>query len=355
MASLAPLAAVFLVVQSSGSSTAPTANTAVASRAVVAPVIDGRDDDEVWRLAAPITAFRQFRPVEDAEPSFRTETKVAYDARNFYVFIRAFDPHPDSILKLLARRDVRAATDQLKIMVDSYHDRRSGFEFAVNPAGVKRDYAMYNDNQEDDAWDAVWDVGTQVDSLGWTAEFRIPLSQLRYVPRATNTFGFAVWRDIQRYSERVSWPVYRGSQAGVSSQLAELTGLEGLPSPRRPEVAPYVVSKNVSVPVGSSSFDRSQKVTAGADLKYGLTPNLTLDATVNPDFGQVEADPAVLNLGVFETFFQERRPFFVQGAGIFRFDVNCSAVNDCSTGEGLFYSRRVGRSPQLASRTNPHP
>ena len=325
-----------------------TATKATAVRAAVPVVIDGRDDDAVWRIAPPITQFRQFQPKEDGDPRFPTEAKVAYDDRYFYVFIRAFDPHPDSILKLLARRDVRAATDQLKIMVDSYHDRRSGFEFAVNPAGVKRDYAMYNDNQEDDAWDAVWDVGTQVDSLGWTAEFRIPLSQLRYVPRATNTFGFAVWRDIQRYSERVSWPVYRGSQAGVSSQLAELTGLEGLPSPRRPEVAPYVVSKNVSVPVGSSSFDRSQKVTAGADLKYGLTPNLTLDATVNPDFGQVEADPAVLNLGVFETFFQERRPFFVQGAGIFRFDVNCSAVNDCSTGEGLFYSRRIGRSPQLA-------
>src|SRR5213076_993813 len=191
-----------------------------------------------------VRSFRQFRPVEDAEPRYVTETKVAYDAHNFYVFIRAFVPHPDSILKLLARRDVRTASDQLKIIVDSYHDRRTGYEFAVNPAGVKRDYAVYNDSQEDDAWDAVWDVGTQVDSLGWTAEFRIPLSQLRYVPRATNTFGFAVWRDIQRYSERVSWPVYRSSQAGVSSQLGELTGLDGLPSPHRPEIAPYLVTKN---------------------------------------------------------------------------------------------------------------
>jgi len=323
------------------------ATRATAVRATGPVVIDGRDDDEVWRIAPPITQFREFQPKEDGDPRFATEAKAAYDDRYFYVFIRAFDPHPDSILKLLARRDVRAATDQLKIMVDSYHDRRSGFEFAVNPAGVKRDYAMYNDSQEDDAWDAVWDAGTQIDSLGWTAEFRIPLSQLRYVPRATNTFGFAVWRDIQRYSERVSWPVYRGSQAGISSQLGELTGLDGLPSPRRPEVAPYMLTKNESVPTGGA-FDRSQKVTGGADLKYGLTPNLTLDATVNPDFGQVEADPAVLNLSVFETFFQERRPFFVQGAGIFRFDVNCSAVNDCSTGEGLFYSRRVGRSPQIA-------
>src|SRR5216110_869117 len=325
---------------------------ATAVRAAVPVVIDGRDDDEVWRIAQPITQFREFQPKEDGDPRFPTEAKVAYDDRYFYVFIRAFDPHPDSILKLLARRDVRAATDQLKIMVDSYHDRRSGFEFAVNPAGVKRDYAMYNDSQEDDAWDAVWDVGTQVDSLGWTAEFRIPLSQLRYVPRATNTFGFAVWRDIQRYSERVSWPVYRGSQAGVSSQLGELTGLEGLPSPRRPEIAPYLVTKNVSVAAGGG-FDRSQKVTGGADLKYGITSNLTLDATANPDFGQVEADPSVLNLGAFETFFRERRPFFVEGTGLFQLPVNCFIVNDCNTGEGLFYSRRIGRAPQLVDQYTP--
>src|SRR5438067_6123772 len=322
------------------------AKRASAVRATSPVAIDGRDDDEVWRTAPAITQFREFQPKEDGDPRFPTEAKVAYDDRNIYVFIRAFDPHPDSILKLLARRDVRAATDQLKIMIDSYHDRRSGYEFAVNPAGVKRDYAMYNDSQEDDAWDAVWDAATQVDSLGWTAEFRIPLSQLRYVPRGTNTFGFGIWRDIQRYTERESWPLYRNSQAGISSQLGELTGLERLPSPRRPEIAPYVVTKSVSV-VSAGAFDRSQKVTGGADLKYGLTPSLTLDATVNPDFGQVEADPAVLNLSVFETFFKERRPFFVQGAGIFRFDVNCSAVNDCSTGEGLFYSRRIGRAPQL--------
>src|SRR5437870_1858061 len=272
MSPAVPVLAVLRTLQTSADPQAsrvppPGATSAVAVRADRPVVIDGKDDDPVWSLAPAITAFREFQPKEDGDPRFATEAKVAYDSRSFYVFIRAFDPHPDSILKLLARRDVRAATDQIKIVIDSYHDRRSGFEFAVNPAGVKRDYAMYNDNQEDDAWDAVWDVATQVDSLGWTAEFAIPLSQLRYVPRATNTFGFAVWRDIQRYSERVSWPVYRGSQAGVSSQLGELTGLDGLPSPRRPEVAPYVVTKNVSVSTGSA-FDRSQKVTGGADLNY---------------------------------------------------------------------------------------
>ena len=348
MAALASLPVLVLALQAAGSPPSPAyptaSNSASTTRAALAakpPVIDGRDDDEVWRLATPITGFRQFRPVEDGEPSFRTETKVAYDARNFYVFIRAFDPHPDSILKLLARRDVRTASDQLKIMIDSYHDRRTGYEFAVNPAGVKRDFAVYDDGNEDDAWDGVWEVGTQIDSLGWTAEFRIPLSQMRYAPGPTNTFGFGVWRDIDRYTERVSWPLYRVTRPGLMSQLGEVTGLDGLDAPRRIEVTPYFVTKNVP----ENGFDRSQKLDAGADIKYGLTSNITIDATVNPDFGQVEADPSVLNLGPFETFYQERRPFFIEGTGIFQFGINCSVVN-CS-GEGLFYSRRVGGASRI--------
>jgi len=348
MAPLASLAAVLLAVQTAGSPPTPSpASSSVATtkavRAAVPPTIDGRDDDEVWRLAPAITAFRQFRPVEDGEPRYATETKVAYDSHNFYVFIRAFDPHPDSILKLLARRDIRTASDQLKIIVDSYHDRRTGYEFAVNPAGVKRDYAVYDDANEDDAWDGVWEVATQVDSLGWTAEFRIPLSQMRYTPGPTNTFGFGVWRDIDRYTERESWPLYRVTRPGLMSQLGEVTGLDGLAAPRRLELAPYFVTKNV--PLEGGGFDRSQKVDAGADIKYGLTSNITIDATVNPDFGQVEADPSVLNLGPFETFYQERRPFFIEGTGIFQFGVDCSAVN-CS-GEGLFYSRRVGSASRI--------
>lgn len=318
--------------------------TTSATKAPRPPVIDGRDDDDVWRLAPVISDFTEFQPTEGKAPRFRTEARVAYDAGNFYVFIRAFDPHPDSILQLLGRRDFRTASDQLKIVIDSYHDRRSGYEFAVNPAGVKRDYSISSDVEEDDAWDAVWDVGTTVDSLGWTAEFRIPLSQLRYAPGAANTFGFGIWRDIQRFSERVSWPVYRPSQAGFASQLGEVTGLEGLGSPKRLEVSPYAVAKNEPIQ-GTLGTERNQQFTAGADIKYGLGSNLTLDATVNPDFGQVEADPSVLNLSAFETFFQERRPFFVAGSGIFGFGVNCSQVN-CN-GENLFYSRRIGRRPQL--------
>ncbi len=325
----------------------PAATTATAARALRAPVIDGKDDDEVWLNAPRINDFQEFDPDPGKPARFPTEVRVAYDARNFYVFIRAFDSDPKRILKLLARRDIRTASDQLKIIVDSYHDRRSGYEFAVNPAGVKRDYAISNDGNEDDAWDGVWEAGTQVDSLGWTAEFRIPLSQLRYAQAESNTFGFAVWRDIDRYKERVSWPLYHNNVAGLSSQLGEVQGLTGLAAPRRLEISPYAVTKNITVAKANAVFDHPQKYTGGLDFKYGLSSNLTVDGTVNPDFGQVESDPAVLNLGAFETFFQERRPFFIEGAGLLSFSVNCYAVNDCGS-ENLFYSRRIGRAPQLA-------
>jgi len=346
MMPLMPVAAVILALQGASSpppATAPNATTTMAQRAATPPVIDGKDNDDVWRLAPVIKDFRQFQPTENADPSFATEAKVAYDDHNFYVFVRAFDSHPDSIKRLLARRDVRICCDQIKIVIDSYHDRRTGFEFAVNPGGVKRDYAMYGDDQqEDDAWDGVWEVATQVDSLGWTAEFRIPLSQLRYAHAPSNVFGFAIWRDIDRHGgERVGWPLYRTSRRGFVSQLGDLVGLDGLAAPRRLEVAPYAVLKNVPRP----GFERDQQYAGGADIKYGITSNITVDATVNPDFGQVEADPSEVNLTSFETFFQERRPFFVEGTGIFNFGVNCSIVN-CS-GEGLFYSRRIGRDPEL--------
>src|SRR6266704_6262647 len=216
MMPLTPVAALILTLQTGASAPPPpsaSATTAVAHRAATPPVIDGKDNDDVWRLAPVIKDFRQFQPTEDANPSLRTEAKVAYDDHNLYVFVRAFDSHPDSIKKLLARRDVRICCDQIKVVIDSYHDRRTGFEFAVNPAGVKRDYAMYGDDQqEDDAWDGVWEVATQVASLGWTAEVRFPLSQLRYAHARCNVFGFAIWRDIDRHGgERVGWPVYRPS------------------------------------------------------------------------------------------------------------------------------------------------
>jgi len=318
---------------------------AAAVRAATPPVIDGRADDAVWREAPAEGEFRQFQPTEGAAASFRTEFRVAYDDRNLYVFVRAYDPHPDSIMHALTRRDVRGPSDQIILLIDPYNDHRSGYDFDVNPDGVKRDYVIFDDGNEDDSWNGVWDVATSVDSLGWTAEFRIPFSQLRYAAGTTHTFGFGIWRDIERYKERVAWPEYRPTRAGMVSQLGQLAGIGEIRSSRDIEVTPYVLSRNVTRTT-ATGFGRGQEQTAGADLKYGVTPNMTLDATINPDFGQVESDPAVLNLTAFETFLQERRPFFMEGTGVYRFSLNCYIVHDCGN-EGLFYSRRIGRSPQL--------
>ena len=324
---------------------APTDTSATALRAAVPPVIDAKGDDQVWASAPVISGFKQWRPNEGKEARFKTEAKIAYDASSLYVLVRAFDPHPDSIQKLLERRDSFTSSDMIWIFVDSYYDRRTGYEFGVNAAGVKMDATIYNDGNEDFAWDGVWDVATRVDSLGWIAEYRIPLSQMRYSRDRQHTFGITIDRFVYRYTERYSWPLIRQSKPGFVSQFGSLHGLDDLEAPRKLEAMPYVVTKNATEIIGNR-FQQKSSVAAGGDVKYRLAPNLTLDATINPDFGQVEADPAVLNLSAYESFFDERRPFFVAGRGLFRFDVNCSQVN-CS-GEGLYYSRRIGRTPELA-------
>ena len=318
---------------------------ATAIHASTPPTIDGKDDDAVWRQAPSITDFTQWQPNEGKTPTFKTEAKVAYDAANLYVFVRAFDPHPDSIIKLLERRDSWTASDMIWLFVDSYHDRRTGYEFGVNAAGVKIDQAMYNGGNEDGAWDAVWDVVTRIDSLGWTAEFRIPMSQMRYSRDKSHIFGFTIDRDIYRFNERVSWPKFTQSKPDLVSQLGSLGGLDDLEAPRRMEAMPYVVTKGANE-IKNNRFKNQPSASVGGDIKYRVASNLTLDATINPDFGQVESDPSVLNLSAYESFFDERRPFFVAGRGLFEFRVNCSAVN-CGP-EGLYYSRRIGRTPQLS-------
>jgi len=327
-----------------------SATRAVALRAHQAPVIDGRDDDAAWRDAQIIDQFLEYDPNQGAESRFKTEARVLYDDKALYVAVRMYDPAPDSIVSLLSRRDVRTNSEQIKLMIDSYHDGRTGFEFCVNPAGVKRDFYVYNDNNEDGTWDGVWDGAAHVDSLGWVAEFRIPFSQLRFPKGAEHTFGLMIVRDVARTGARISWPLYHRERQGYISQAGELAGLVSIPSPRRLEVAPYVVAKSVTQPrVGDvAGYTHPQRTTLGADVKYGLTSNLTLDATVNPDFGQVEADPSVLNLSAFEQFYDERRPFFLEGSGIFDFRTSCGDIDSGCT--GLFYSRRIGRAPQLAGQ-----
>ncbi|MEO6446019.1 MAG: DUF5916 domain-containing protein [Gemmatimonadaceae bacterium] len=325
--------------------TGPRANALVttsAARAATPPSIDGLAADDVWKTAQRIEGFRVFDPVEDGEPTMATEAQVAYDDHNLYVLVRAFDPHPDSIVALLSRRDERTSSDYIRVIVDSYHDRRTGYQFMVNPAGVQRDIYLYDDSNEDITWNAVWEVKTSIDSLGWLAEFRIPLSQLRFPKRDEHTFGIGIHREVARLNERSSWPLWRRSQFGLASQLGEVRGLKGLSSSRRLEIMPYTVQANDSKPT-ATGYGRKQRMSLGADVKYGLSSNLTLDATINPDFGQVEADPGVLNLGAFEQFFGERRPFFLEGTGILQYSIDCND-GQCT---GPFYSRRIGRSPQL--------
>jgi len=333
---------------SNGASTATaTATRASAARATTLPIIDGRAGDAAWNDAPVIDQFLEYEPTTGAVPRFRTEVRILYDDRFFYLLARMYDPAPDSIISLLSRRDVRVESEQFKIVIDSYFDRRTGYQFILNPAGVKRDHFVYNDNTEDVTWDAVWDGAASVDSVGWVAEFRIPFSQMRFADKDAHTFGLLMVRDIGRSRQRLSWPLYDRNRQGYISQAGEIDGIERIPQPGRLEVLPYAVTKNITRQEGPSDWTHPQQQTLGADVKWGITSNLTVDATINPDFGQVEADPAVLNLGAFEQFFEERRPFFLEGAGIFNFRNSCG---DIDTGcRGLFYSRRIGRSPQLGN------
>ncbi|MGH9386277.1 MAG: DUF5916 domain-containing protein [Vicinamibacterales bacterium] len=233
----------------------------------------------------------------------------------------------------------------MRIVVDSYYDRRSAYEFAVNPVGVKTDRYYFNDGNSDDSWDAVWDVKAVRDSEGWRAEFRIPFSQLRFNQRDGGPVGFAIMREVGRLAETVTWPLISRNANGFVSQFGEVRGLRMGGSPKKFEILPYTVGEIETQTVDSGNpLTKSVEPggSIGLDMKYALTPGLTVTATANPDFGQVEADPAVVNLDAFETFFPERRPFFVEGSGTFRFNMDCNDGN-CT---GLFYSRRIGRSPQ---------
>jgi len=307
--------------------------------------IDGELNDAVWQNVPPITDFRQRDPREGAAPTFPTEARIAYDSTALYVAIQAFDSDPQRIVGIRTRRDEDSPSDWVSVLVDSFHDHRSAFEFAVNPAGVKQDAYWFNDTNNDQSWDAVWDVAVSRDERGWHAEFRIPLSQLRYRPSDTSTFGLAIVRKIGRLNETVTWPLLSKSANGYVSSFGELTGMHLDRAAKRLEVVPYAVGQVKTQPAESGnplSDATDPDASLGVDFKYAVKPGLTLTGTVNPDFGQVEADPAVVNLSAFETFFAERRPFFVEGGGIFNFDVDCND-GSCS---GLFYSRRIGRTPR---------
>jgi len=321
----------------------------VAVRVARPPILDGRLDDPAWQAATPLTDLRQSDPQEGKAVSESTEVRVVYDRDALYIGARLFDREPARIARQLGRRDAFTQSDDFRVLLDSYHDHRSAFRFDVNPLGVKHDLVFGDDgNFADDSWDPVWEAATAIDSLGWTAEFRIPFSQLRFSSAAEQVWGIRFVRTILRKSEFSFWPFVWKTESGLVSRFAHLLGLRDIPAPRRVELLPYLVSRGTS-PAASpwgNPFDRRADYFGGAglDLKYGVTSNLTLDGTVNPDFGQVDVDPAFVNLTAFEQFLPERRPFFVEGASIFTFGMITSFVGFGGTPQ-VFYSRRIGRAP----------
>jgi hypothetical protein len=319
-----------------------------AARSLGSVHIDGRLDDAAWQAAIPFTAFRQLDPQEGQPVSERTEARVLIDDDALYVGVRLFDREPGKILSELARRDEVIEGDIIELHLDTYHDHLTGFIFRLSPAGSRRDAAISTSGNQDNSWDAIWDGAASIDSAGWSAEFRIPLSQLRYDPNnPEHVWGLQIARRIARKGETAIFAFTPKSEQQGVNRYGHLEGLGRLPAPRRVELVPYALAKNTNPEVAPNDPFRNKNAIApgaGLDVKYGITSNLTLDATFNPDFGQVEVDPAVVNLTAFETFFPERRPFFIEGASIFSF--GDMRTQNQSNGYTFLHTRRIGRSPQ---------
>ena len=314
--------------------------------------LDGKLDEGVWRTAPAATGLRQAQPHSGDSATQRTEVRFAYDDAAIYVGARMYDDSgARGVRTRLVRRDADMNSDYLEVIFDTYHDHIGRLFFQVNPSGVKQD-ANGLGGGADPSWDPVWEVATNVDSLGWTAELRIPFSQLRYpATSAEQTWGLQIWRQENRLNELSQWAWWRLDETGGPSMFGHLQGLVITHPPGRAEVTPYLVGRSSNVPGNRSDpfFDpHALDGRVGGDAMYRVTSNLTLNATVNPDFGQVEVDPAVVNLSAFETFFDEKRPFFVEGAGYFGLGgfscFFCSNVSSLS----MLATRRIGRPPQVS-------
>jgi hypothetical protein len=324
-----------------------------AARVTVPIAVDGRLGEDEWSGAPLAAAFVQREPSEGAPATEATELRLLYDDAALYVGVRLHDSEPGRIIRQLSRRDDVADADSFSIFLDPHHDHLTGVEFQVSAAGVQRDAVVYDDNFESDAWDAVWESAVTVDAQGWVVEMRIPFSQLRFPAIARPTWGVNARRIVRRKSE-ISWlALVPSSESGLASRMAHLEGLRGIPPVRHLEPLPYasVREEYIAPPRAGNPFNDGSRPFGGAglDLKYGLASNMTLAGAINPDFGQVEVDPAVVNLTAYETFFDEKRPFFTEGAQVFsHFARNGSS--DYTTffypEPQIFYSRRIGRAPQ---------
>jgi hypothetical protein len=316
------------------------------------PVLDGRLTDAVWETVEWSGDFIQRQPYEGQKPSQETAFKILYDDKNLYVAIRAFDKEPEKVEKRLSRRDYFAG-DWVEINIDSYFDHRTAFSFTVNAAGVKGDEAISNNGDTwDSDWNPIWYVKTKNDQQGWTAEMKIPFSQLRYGKKEKQIWGLQFNRRLFRKDERSSWQYITQDAPGWVHLFGELHGIEDIKSQRPMELYPYVVGKHQRFEKEEGNpfaTGVSSQLSGGLDGKIGVTSDLTLDFTINPDFGQVEADPSEVNLTAFETYFVEKRPFFIEGKSILNFQI--TSGDGSFSNDNLFYSRRVGRPPQYGPNT----
>jgi hypothetical protein len=326
-----------------------------AARAASSIAIDGDLGDAAWTGARVIADFRQREPKEGEAASERTEVRILWDEDALYVAAELLDHAPDSVIALLDRRDRWVNADRFTVMLDPFHDRRSGYYFGVNAAGTLYDGTLFNDDWDDSSWDGVWAGASRRTARGWAVEMRIPFSQLRFRPGASQVWGINFRRDIARKNERDFLVYTPQNGSGFVSRFPELTGLDGLATPRRIELMPYATmrAEYLAAAAGGNPFNDGSRYApgVGADLKVGVGANLNLTGTINPDFGQVEVDPAVVNLSDVEVFFPERRPFFVEGSNIFDFGFGGSnnfwGFN--WTSHDFLYSRRIGRTPAGAS------
>ena len=315
-----------------------------AVRATVSPVLDGNLDDPAWQNAPEFTGFTQHDP-DDTKPStMRTSVRVVYDDAAVYFGAKMFDPERPTVL--LARRDTYTQSDFLSINLDPQLDRLSGNAFTIFPSNVQGDTVLYNDIVEDPSWDGVWESATRIVPDGWIAEVRIPFSQLRFPDKDVQVWGINITRRTVRNNEWVRIVNTPKGQTGFVSHFADLVGIRGIHRGRPVEVVPYTMARSdIRTRVDDPRIDRrGQRADGGLDLKYALTSTLTLTGTINPDFGQVEVDPAVVNLSQFETFYPEKRPFFTEGLNNFKFgDTPAPSHFNFFYPPSLFYSRRIGR------------
>jgi hypothetical protein len=320
--------------------------TVRAVRGMTPPKLDGIFDDEVWR-EAPLGDDFWHLDAENRDPApatEQTEFQIAYDDEALYVAVMCYDSEPDKIVSRLTRREEEAERDWILVRLDPHHDHKGGAYFIVGPSGWQKDGVLFDNSWGSDTWNGVWEVETRLSDQGWSAEYRIPYHVLRFAERAEYTWGVTVHRNISRKQEETQWILAREGDGGIASRFGHLSGIEGISPPTHLEVLPFTLGRS-SFAARDETGSRSTDLfgSTGLDVRYGLSSNISLNATLNPDFGQVEADPAVVNLSVFETFFREQRPFFVEGSSVFNMPgVYLYGVNGYSS---LFHSRRIGRRP----------